>query len=211
MANLWFSSDPHLGHANLIYKFKKDCPDCALATTDEARAACMCCGGTGEIPMRPFKDLNEMHTAIVEQHNARVRPQDHWWCLGDLTMERHLRMIDGVLEQMNGHKRIILGNHDMAPSPEYLERFEKVVSYRVLDNIMFSHIAIHPASMGKFEANVHGHIHSNQSGKFPAAKRHDGLVQPYVNISMEVTNYAPLSFEEVKERIKKARTHADHS
>lgn len=193
---IWFSSDHHFGHANLIYKFKIKCPECkgtgVFDKIDLDEIPCMVCGAYGEVPMRDFKNLNQMHETIVMQHNARVKPNDHWYCLGDLTMARHLRDIDGVLQQMNGHKRIILGNHDVAPIKDYVERFEKVMSYRVLDNIMFSHIPIHEMSLGKFSANVHGHTHANPSPK-----------GRYINISLEMTEYAPVSLEELKARIAK--------
>ena len=207
MADIYFSSDPHLAHANIL-KFTKPCRSCEGKGRTPGNRKCVKCGGLGQVRVRPFNDLGEMHAAIIDRHNARVRPQDHWYCLGDLTMQRQLGQIDSILTRLNGHKRIILGNHDMAPIKDYVKYFEKVTSYRVIDNIMFSHIPIHPDSMGRFAGNVHGHIHSNRGDTpfdtYPPIIRGEGPARPYLNLSMEVIDYTPVSLEEVQAYLKKA-------
>lgn len=207
VTQLWFSSDLHLSHANIL-GFQTDCVKCDRTgewVTDGEVSTCLNCMGTGEVPMRHFSSVEEMDETLVSLHNSRVRPQDHWWFLGDLTMQRRLKGIEHLIGRMNGHKRIILGNHDIAPISDYTQWFEKVVSYRVIDNLMFSHIPIHQASMGRFTANIHGHIHSNGGGQFPPKiSQRDGrtLIQPYINLSCEMTDYAPLSFEDVRTRVR---------
>lgn len=181
MAEIWFSSDHHFGHKNII----------------------QFCG-------RPFPDTIEMDEQLVIRHNAYVRPNDHWYCLGDVTMERDTRG-DGlvILDRMNGHRRLIMGNHDHYHVSHYLKYFEKVMAMNVIDNIRFTHIPVHPASMGGVRANVHGHIHNNQDGVFQPVMRVDKVTQkitmkPYINISVEVTDYRPVNLEEIREMIRKA-------
>src|ERR1051325_11543971 len=133
LMTLWFSSDHHFHDENII----KFCD-------------------------RPFGSVTEMNDFLVEQHNARVKPSDHWYCLGDVTM---LRDNQGrgleILSRMNGHKRLIMGNHDHYAMKHYLKYFEKVMAMQRLNDLWFTHVPVHPQSLGRCKANVHGHIHNN--------------------------------------------------
>ena len=144
---------------------------------------------------------------MVTLWNQCVMPSDHIYHLGDVTMLRGsgAHMVEALLNRLNGHKRLVLGNHDAQPAEWYLKFFEKVKAVNVLDNIIFTHIPIHPQSLGRFKANVHGHFHSNPSP--PAVQTIDPTTQqvrviPYVNVCVEKTEYAPIHFEEVKQRIR---------
>lgn len=186
MAELFYSSDPHFFHENII-KF---------------------CG-------RPFENSRRMNEELVERHNAVVKPQDHWWCLGDLSMERgslrsaQAQKLIRLVRSMNGHKRLILGNHDQFPVSVYLEcGFEKIKAYHKHDGMMFVHIPIHAASIAKSRAIVHGHIHNNQGRDFKPVCRIDKTTQevswvPFINISVEVTDYTPVSLEWINDKVKK--------
>lgn len=174
---IWFTSDSHFHHANII-----------------------------TFCNRPFADVRAMNDALVEGWNSRVQPSDHIYHLGDVTMERDNQGRGlGILERCNGHKRLILGNHDHYAMKHYLKYFEKVMAMNVIGGMRFTHIPVHPASMGRVAANVHGHIHNNQSEEFKPVKRYDGKggVIPYINISVEVTDYHPVSLEEIKEMVRK--------
>lgn len=190
--NLFYSSDPHFGHENII-----------------------------RYAGRPFGSAREMDERLIEWHNAYVKASDHWWCLGDLTMERGTRggpqaqAFIKLIRSLNGHKRLLLGNHDHFPFQVYVDAgFEKIQACHVHDNILFTHIPIHPGSMARFIANVHGHIH--QQNAFAPVERTpfyrvwkdkrqvEKGVSPYVNICVEKTAYRPLSLDEVKGRIAEA-------
>lgn len=174
---LWFTSDSHFHHTNII----RYCN-------------------------RPFKDAAEMNEILLQKWNSCVKPQDHVYHLGDVTMERDNRG-DGlaILGRMHGHKRLILGNHDHYAMKHYLVYFEKVMAVQNMDRIEFSHFPIHPLSMGNYIANVHGHTHNKPN--YEPVLRVDKTtgkvwVQPYVNISCERTDYRPITFGEVKDLIK---------
>lgn len=197
-SELWFISDTHFSHNNIL-TFTTRCGECTT------------CVGTGKVRMRPFSSVEEMDELMIENWNKHIRPSDKVWHLGDLTMHRQLGQIAHILKRLNGHKRIILGNHDLAKTGEYYSWFEKIASYRKIDGMMFSHIPIHPYSMGRSTANIHGHVHSNP-GEFPPvlSKKwlNDGeetrTISPYVNISVEVINYTPVSLGQVKEMVEEA-------
>lgn len=180
MAELWFSSDPHFGHANII----KYCN-------------------------RPFKNTTEMDETLIERHNALVKPEDHWTCLGDVTMERDNqgRGLE-ILRRLNGHKRLIGGNHDHYDIKHYIKWFEKVMAMNMIDNIRFTHIPIHPTSMGSAIANVHGHIHDADPPEAVISidkKTQRITYRPYVNISVERTDYRPVTLGQIKEMIMKSK------
>lgn len=92
----WFTSDTHFGHANIIH----------LA------------------PGRPFATIEEHDEALVAAWNARVRPGDDVWHLGDASM-RFAGLID-VVPRLNGRIHLVAGNHDTCwtqhPSPKRARR-----------------------------------------------------------------------------------------
>jgi calcineurin-like phosphoesterase family protein len=181
---IWCISDTHFRHANILTFRLSD----------------------GSL-MRPFASVEEMDELMVQRWNERVRPSDHIYHLGDLTMDRQpLRTCADLVRRLNGHKRLVLGNHDQGMIREYLGLgFEKIFGSRVLDNMIFTHIPIHPLSLGRFDANIHGHIHSNGGGRMPAVVKEGGKVVPYVNVSVEVTDYRPLSLEEIRTQVREAQ------
>jgi calcineurin-like phosphoesterase family protein len=62
---------------------------------------------------RPFKDVAEMDAAIESRWNAVVGPTDTIWFLGDFGFS-HSKMepLKDVFLRLNGHKNLIVGNHD---------------------------------------------------------------------------------------------------
>lgn len=139
---------------------------------------------------RPFKNAAEMDEAMVERINSVVKPQDHLYCLGDVVMRRKQL---AIVRRLNGHKRLVCGNHDIFDTKEYMEAgFKKIMAYRVMDNVILSHIPIHVESMGRFTGNVHGHLHDRAE--------YEGS---YYNVSVERINYTPVTLEEAKEKLLK--------
>jgi calcineurin-like phosphoesterase family protein len=60
MPNIFFTSDPHYNHANII----KYCN-------------------------RPFNGVHEMNEELIKRYNEKVRPEDHVYILGDFGMYNH--------------------------------------------------------------------------------------------------------------------------
>jgi calcineurin-like phosphoesterase family protein len=169
MANIFIISDTHFSHENILRFKKKD--------------------GT---PMRPFLSVEEMDEYMIAKWNEVVRPKDKVYHLGDVAMHRDKIK---VIARCNGHKRLVRGNHDDHPLKFYTEWFDEVYGSRVLDNMLFTHIPVHPESMGRFLANVHGHVHNNVSALHYGPK--------YFNVSVEVIDYTPIPLETLKSQIKK--------
>lgn len=165
---LFFISDHHFNHANILTFLSP----------------------SGERMRKEFHSVEEMNEALIKRHNDVVRPQDHVYFMGDVAM-RFNEEVEIILSRMNGRLRLLRGNHDIAETKRYMRWFKEIHATRVFDNIIFSHIPIHPASMGRFMGNAHGHIHTN-GGPFDSR---------YVNLSAEVIDYTPMSLETVKARL----------
>lgn len=175
MAEHFLISDTHFGHANII-----------------------------RYSHRPFANTAEMDEAMIDNWNAVVRPEDHVYHLGDVTMERgskggpQARALIRLIRRLNGHKRLIMGNHDHFPVGVYLEAgFEKVRGTgRWLENCLLSHYPVHPNSIGKARACIHGHIHDKPG--YPAVRiAETGRLVPYVNVSVEAIHYTPLNIQTI--------------
>ena len=165
-----------------------------------------------EYSNRPFGSVEEMNEIMIQRWNEWVKPQDHVWHLGDVTMHRQIGQIKHrILDRLNGHKRLVLGNHDMDTAEHYLGFFEKVKGVHVHDNILFTHIPVHPESLGRFAANIHGHTHCSVYKPAQRFKYVNGELDktrpyevPYINLCVEMVDYRPVSLEEVRLMIDKA-------
>lgn len=79
---IFFTSDTHFGHANII-KYCK----------------------------RPFTDKYEMDRVLIERWNATVGPRDIIYHLGDFSFYGATQTAQ-ILSTLNGYKILIRGNHD---------------------------------------------------------------------------------------------------
>lgn len=192
MANRFVISDTHFGHTNSWEKFK-------LPNGD---------------PLRPFTSTEEMDETMIERWNAKVQPHDVVYHLGDVVINRkYLHLV----KRLNGKKRLIRGNHDIFKDQDYRDvGFDSLYGVRVFtDKFILSHIPLHPDCItDRFKVNVHGHLHANEVMHRVHNHSDDpedwgspfGDIRPdprYLCVSVEHTNYEPLSFEEVDDRIAK--------
>ena len=166
MGATWLISDTHFGHEKCCTTFK-------------------CADGS---PLRPFKNADEMDAEMIKRWNARVRPDDKVYHLGDVVINKKKLWI---VSQLNGNKRLVRGNHDVFKTKDYIEAgFKEVYGVRVLQDMILSHIPLHPECITeRFFRNVHGHLHANTLKD-----------NRYINVSVEQIGYAPISIEEVRAR-----------
>lgn len=173
MANIFFCSDHHFHHKNIL-TFKRE-------------------DGSA---LREFRDVDHMNETIVQRHNERVRPNDKVYFLGDVTMARNARGLE-ILGRLNGEKVLIKGNHDLCAAHQYLEYFKDIRGSHQFDGLIMTHIPIHSESLARWGLNVHGHLHY-QVVKLPLSQLPD---RRYYNVSMERINYTPVSLEEIKKHV----------
>lgn len=177
MPNFWLLSDPHFGHSNIL-NFES----------------------SPGVKLRPFSCIEEHDETIVQNHNKVVKPQDHYYCLGDVVINK--RYLD-IVKRLNGHKRLIMGNHDIFDTELYLKAgFDKVMACRVLDGIIITHIPVHADQLRRFKINVHGHLHSNRVMHRTLTSFGKRVPDPrYHSVCCEHVNYTPISLETIKKQI----------
>lgn len=187
--NRFVISDTHFGHTNSWEKFK-------LADGS---------------PLRPFTSTEEMDETMIERWNAKVKPGDTVYHLGDVVInQKSLHLVS----RLNGRKILVRGNHDIFKDKQYAEvGFEQIHGVRVfVDKFILSHIPLHPDCVtDRFRVNVHGHLHANEVMELTLQVTGDDIypyeeerIDPrYLCVSVEHTNYEPLHFDEVDAKIKK--------
>lgn len=181
MSCIFLVSDTHFGHERMASVFQN--PDGS--------------------PVRGFKDADAMDEHMIARWNSVVRPQDKIYHLGDVAMGQ--QQIDRVMPRLNGHKRLVGGNHDTMQTKQYMRYFEAIYGVRVLDHMVLTHIPIAPWSMERFRANIHGHVHSNYPKIYGVGSPNDDesmKINVYVNLSVERIEYTPVSLEEVAKWVK---------
>lgn len=175
MPSVFLTSDTHFGHAGV----------CRFTCDD------------GITKIRPWTNPDEMDEEMVKRWNETVKPTDKVYHLGDVVINRRCL---SILHRLNGDKVLIKGNHDIFKLSDYTPHFKDIRSYHVMNNMILSHVPVHPDSFGRFRANIHGHLHQRRVmceiwGNYEIDPR-------YFNVSVEQTEFKPILFEEVLEKIK---------
>lgn len=186
MNEMFFISDTHFGHANILN-----------FTTYEGER------------LRHFDTVEEMDEHMVKQWNDTVGPNDTVYHLGDVTMNAKFLPIVG---RLNGRKKLVRGNHDTAKLSKYSQFFVQIHGAKVFamprkygGGFIATHIPIHEQSLARFKANVHGHLHANNvlMSKWYTKKDVIKVEDPrYINVSVEQINYTPIHFDAIVERIQ---------
>ena len=179
MPAVFLVSDTHFGHRGVCHFTRND----------------------GVTKLRPWDTPEEMDEDMVKAWNERVGPKDKVYHLGDVVINRKSLV---TMSRLNGDKVLIRGNHDIFPDDEYRKYFRELRAYHVVEGMIFSHIPLHPESLGRFGVNIHGHLHANRVMKpGPAAGEFvTQVIDPrYHCVCVEHTDFAPILFEDVKKRI----------
>lgn len=87
---------------------------------------------------RPFSSVKDMHAVMIDRWNAVVNPGDLVYYLGDFGL-CHKHKLREVMEQLNGKKILIKGNHDGHSRKSYIE---KIGFGDVLPSLMLHGLAL---------------------------------------------------------------------
>jgi len=172
MVNTWFTSDTHFGHENII-KY------------------------TG----RPFKSLKEMDSELIRRWNARIKPDDIVYFLGDFCFRNSAggKPGEGVptrfeeyIKLLNGNIIFILGNHDYTSGVK-----SKMIS-AVLEFANLTAFCCHnPQDMHPdYKLNICGHVHQHWKSK----KVGNTVL---INVGVDQWNFYPVSLNEILDEYKK--------
>lgn len=136
-----------------------------------------------------FTSVEEHNDTIINNYLATIRPRDTVYFHGDIIFdEQYLETV----KALPGNKILILGNHctDFLKTEDYIGVFQRIVSLTTKKHAWLSHAPIHPAELrGKF--NIHGHVHAQTLSDCR-----------YYNVSLENTDYYPISREEINQFFK---------
>jgi calcineurin-like phosphoesterase family protein len=165
--NVFFISDHHLGHNNVL----KYCN-------------------------RPFPTTELMRDCLIGNHNKLVSTDDIVVFVGDVAFLDSHAKVNEILNQMNGYKILVLGNHDIerdryehyvfdeiCVSKAFQHTFNERLINFVLTHYPFTNV---PEDMYFNTLNIHGHIHDKLSKE-----------EHQINVSVEAVNYKPIHFNDI--------------
>lgn len=172
-AETYYISDTHFGHENII----KYCS-------------------------RPFKNIDDMHRQLIQNWNSTVTPEDEVYIIGDFAYGMSSKKeVFEILEQLNGKKHLLIGNHDKhwlaeASDEELLMHFETLPSYMIIVYDSERKIGLCHYPIVSFPGTIiHGHIHNNRNPKdgWEFIKNNPNIL----NASVEVNGYAPVTLTQL--------------
>lgn len=160
----YFASDYHWGHKNVL-----------------------------EYDKRPFESIEDHDKHIVECHNKIVRPTDHFWFLGDLSLG-DMKEAELLLRDMNGIKHFIKGNHDHNETIDIYKRCgiyhgEQITIVIDGQKIILNHCRMYVWPNSHHGSwNIHGHSHGTLD-KAPWGKS--------IDAGINIRDYHPLSYPDI--------------
>ena len=192
---LWFTSDPHFGHRNVI----KFCD-------------------------RPFANEKEMNEVLINNWNEVVGENDIIFVLGDVFWFNDSRMIKKNLQKLNGIIYLISGNHDdfksyhrVVDDPHirlchdivgvFLEGFPGKKIYE----IWLAHLPLSTWPHRERGAiHLFGHIHS-QPGKTEGFDQDLHLHPTQCDVGADYWGYKPVQFEKILEKMNIKKNENENS
>lgn len=197
---IFFTSDWHIGHENSI-KFDN----------------------------RPYKDLEEMHEALIRNFNAQVKDGGITYFLGDM-FTRSSEVTKAVISRLNGTKVLIRGNHDKGFEACYNVGFDVVINSSSLiianELVTLTHCPLrgvfredttlmkgriegenwhgesrHPdfSIDGFGQFHLHGHIHSPNKGQSQK------ILGRQFDVGLPANNYRPVHISAIESWIMKTK------
>lgn len=166
---------------------------------------CLHLGHESIAKYRGWNNAEEHDKHLIEQWNLVVSKRDTTYIVGDVTMERATHY--HKLNQLNGRKIVVLGNHDRHQDInfllQYVDGIAGVVDYK---GFILTHVPIHPNEVQFYRGNIHAHIHHKNKleqvivsdsyldeGNKPAPTLHK-----YYNVDAHLIDYLPISIDEFK-------------
>lgn len=168
---IFYTSDLHFGHENII----KYCN-------------------------RPFKSTDQMDDCLIKNWNSRVTPNDTVYIVGDL-IYRTKKLPEWYLEQLNGTKYLIRGNHERYLDKENFESsryFADISDYMVISDggkriVLFHYPICEWYGMNEGNLHIFGHIHSANSPTLKIMCQLDGAYDAGVDLNF----YMPVTLDEL--------------
>ncbi len=150
---------------------------------------------------RPFKDENEMDEEQIAKHNEVVGKNDTVINAGDFCWLKAYKSntfhdARSYISRLNGHQIFLRGDHDKwmsARASHFHDIWSNMMDKKNDEFLVVCHYAMHTWARSHYNS-WHLYAHSHKDLNLPG-KRHC--------ISVENTNYYPLSFDQIKEIMAK--------
>lgn len=177
-----FYSDPHFNHKNII-----------------------------RLTGRPFDDLHHMNEELIRRYNEVIGPDDTVLWLGDCFFGPWHKF-ELIAQRLNGHRLLIMGNHDRNPGRMAEAGFALVmeecflqIAGRVCRVTHYPYINAEPPACRKDdryaerrpprvkgEVLIHGHNHANYKG-----------FENMIHVGVDGWDFRPALMHEVEDLIRK--------
>lgn len=83
MSKIWFTSDQHFGHKNIL-----------------------------KLSKRPFGEIDHHDDVLIDNYNKLISNEDTCYILGDICWKQSYESYKKCFNRLNGKKIVIIGNHD---------------------------------------------------------------------------------------------------
>jgi len=141
MDNVWFTSDIHFFHKNIL----KFCP-------------------------RPYSSVEEMNESIIEYWNSTVSRRDLIYVLGDFSFSNQTDT-EEVLSRLSGNIHLILGNHDQVirDNTRLHKYFDSISYYKEIKRggpkVCMMHYPMREWNGMQYGSyHLYGHVHGSLPG-----------------------------------------------
>jgi calcineurin-like phosphoesterase family protein len=164
---IWFTSDSHFGHANII-KFCR----------------------------RPFDTVDDMNDVLIRRWNEVVKPEDTVYHLGDVSLKISTPKTISILKQLNGIKRLLIGNHDHhhLKNQSFRDCFEQIEHYYELKHNGKLYVLQHYPFLSwngsnRGSVNLAGHRHLLQ--------QESNILR--FDVGVDANSYSPVSIDYIEQ------------
>lgn len=178
--HVFFTSDTHFSHENII----RFCD-------------------------RPFSNADEMNERLIENWNKTVSPDDTVFHLGDFCFG-HNNILTSIRNRLNGHINLVIGNHDVRQNwNNGLVNVFDNIAHQMYISVEGQRLLLCHYPLLCYGGSYHnppvwqlfGHVHSYK-GMTGQDKGRLQFCMPYqYDVGVDLNNYRPISYTEVKEKI----------
>lgn len=141
-----------------------------------------------DIMQRPFKNLSDFHSCIIDNYNSIVSDNDNVIINGDVIYKeaKDPEKLIEFLRKFKGKKTLIKGNHDVFDNSLYFKVFDQVIKE---GNGLFMNVQdircwiTHYPTKGREDCfNIVGHIHSSWK-----------VQKNFFNCGVDVNHFRPVN------------------
>lgn len=169
---IYFTSDLHFGHKNIL-QFQKN---------------------------RKFESVEKMDKTLIKNWNNKVKDNDEIYILGDFTLKKDEEYILNILNQLNGKKYLIKGNHDYWVKKEILSsEFEWIKDYYELkynkEKFILCHYPFIEWNGSRNNSSYHLYGHTHTLPRVNIIDRY--LDRKSYNVGIDANNFSPISIDDI--------------